>query len=58
MLLIVHGGAGDRRPTKNALKKLSESLSSGYEILSNGGTALDAVRSHIKKSLSHLPSSQ
>ena len=43
MLLIVHGGAGNRRPTKNALKKLSESLSSGYEILSSEGTALDAV---------------
>jgi beta-aspartyl-peptidase (threonine type) len=43
MLLIVHGGAGDRRPTKKALKKLSESLSSGYEILSKSGNALDAV---------------
>lgn len=43
MLLIVHGGAGERRPTKNALKKLSESLSSGYEILRNNGTAIDAV---------------
>ena len=43
MLLIVHGGAGEKRPTKKALKKLSVSLSSGYEILGNGGTALDAV---------------
>ncbi|MEW6740571.1 MAG: isoaspartyl peptidase/L-asparaginase family protein [Nitrospirota bacterium] len=43
MLLIVHGGAGERKPTEKALKKLSESLSSGYEILGNGGTALDAV---------------
>lgn len=43
MLLIVHGGAGERRPTKNALKKLSESLSSGYEILRNEGAAIDAV---------------
>ncbi len=43
MLLIVHGGAGERRPTKKALKILSESLSHGYEILGNGGTALDAV---------------
>ncbi len=47
MLLIVHGGAGNRRPAKNALKKLSESLSSGYEILSRDGTALDAVVSSI-----------
>jgi beta-aspartyl-peptidase (threonine type) len=43
MLLIVHGGAGERRPTKRALKTLSKSLSHGYEILENGGTALDAV---------------
>jgi len=43
MLLIVHGGAGERRPTKTALKTLSRSLSHGYEILENGGTALEAV---------------
>lgn len=43
MLLIVHGGAGSKKPKKKALKKLSESLSSGYKMLSNGGTALDAV---------------
>jgi len=43
MLLIVHGGAGERRATKKALKTLSGSLSYGYEILKNGGTALDAV---------------
>ncbi|MCL5062693.1 MAG: isoaspartyl peptidase/L-asparaginase family protein [Nitrospiraceae bacterium] len=43
MLLIVHGGAGERKPTGKALKKLSVSLSSGYEILDNSGTALDAV---------------
>jgi beta-aspartyl-peptidase (threonine type) len=43
MLLIVHGGAGVRRPNKEVLKKLSGSLSSGYKILSNGGTALDAI---------------
>jgi beta-aspartyl-peptidase (threonine type) len=43
MFLIVHGGAGDRRPEKEALNKLSESLSAGYRILSNRGTALNAV---------------
>lgn len=43
MLLVVHGGAGERMPDKNKLKKLSESLSSGYAILLNGGTAVDAV---------------
>jgi beta-aspartyl-peptidase (threonine type) len=43
MLLIVHGGAGERSPSQKALKTLSGSLSHGYEILQNGGTALDAV---------------
>ena len=43
MLLIVHGGAGIRKPNKEALKKLSGSLLSGYKILSNGGTALDSI---------------
>src|SRR4030043_1904662 len=43
MLLIVHGRAGGRRPDKEVLKKLSGSLLSGYKILSNGGTALDAI---------------
>ena len=43
MLLVVHGGAGERKPDKNALKKLSESLASGYTILRNSGTAVDAV---------------
>ncbi len=47
MLLIVHGGAGDRKPTKKALKKLSESLSAGYKILSSAGTALDVVVNSI-----------
>lgn len=43
MLLVVHGGAGNRRPTKNALKKLSESLQAGYTILSKNRPAIDAV---------------
>jgi L-asparaginase / beta-aspartyl-peptidase len=43
MLLIVHGGAGVRKPGKKALNKLSESLSNGYGLLSEGGSALDAV---------------
>lgn len=43
MLLIVHGGAGEQRPTKKALKALAASLSQGYELLENGGEALDAV---------------
>src|SRR5208337_86224 len=43
MILVVHGGAGSKKPTKNALKKISESLSSGYKVLTEGGPALDAV---------------
>jgi len=43
MLLIVHGGAGNKKPSKEALKTLSESLSYGYNILHNGGSAIDAV---------------
>ncbi|MEW6002553.1 MAG: isoaspartyl peptidase/L-asparaginase family protein [Nitrospirota bacterium] len=43
MLLVVHGGAGGRKPEKKALRKISESLSSGYKILSTGGTALDSI---------------
>ncbi|MBI4690177.1 MAG: isoaspartyl peptidase/L-asparaginase [Nitrospirae bacterium] len=48
MILIVHGGAGDKRPTKNAIRKISESLSCGYEMLNRGGTAVDAVAKSIK----------
>jgi beta-aspartyl-peptidase (threonine type) len=47
MLLIVHGGARDSKPGKDVLKKLTDSLSSGYNILSNGGTAVDAVVNSI-----------
>ncbi len=43
MLLIVQGGAGNRKPPRKALLKLSESLSDGYEVLRSGGSALDAV---------------
>ena len=43
MILVVHGGAGSKKPTINALKKISESLSAGFKVLSEGGPALDAV---------------
>lgn len=43
MLLIVHGGAGNRKPARKALQRLSESLSDGYEVLRSGGSALEAV---------------
>ncbi len=43
MILIVHGGAGSRRPTGRSLKKITESLEKGYKILEGGGPALNAV---------------
>ncbi len=48
MLLLVHGGAGAIRPGKRTLKKLYESISSGYSILKSGGSALTAVAETIK----------
>lgn len=48
MLLLVHGGAGSRKPSGKVLRKLSESLSSGFMVLEKGGTALDAVVGAIK----------
>ncbi|MEW6109233.1 MAG: isoaspartyl peptidase/L-asparaginase family protein [Nitrospirota bacterium] len=48
MLIAVHGGAGNRKPTRKALEKISDSLTEGYSKLSGGGTALDAVVSSIK----------
>jgi len=48
MLLIVHGGAGTRKPSKISLKKLSQSLSSGFRILTEGGSALHAVLLSIR----------
>ena len=48
MILLVHGGAGAAKPGKKALKKLFESLSCGYRILYNGGTALDAVIESVR----------
>jgi beta-aspartyl-peptidase (threonine type) len=47
MLLIAHGGAGNKKPTKKALNKLSEALSDGYALLRSGGTASDVVVSVI-----------
>jgi beta-aspartyl-peptidase (threonine type) len=43
MILIVHGGAGSRKPAERALKKIAQSLAAGYKILRGGGAALDAV---------------
>lgn len=43
MLIIVHGGAGKKRPAKKALKKLRESLEAGLQVLKENGGALQAV---------------
>ncbi len=47
MLIVVHGGAGSKRPSGRKLRKLSEALSAGYDVLKAGGPALDAVQTAI-----------
>ncbi len=42
-IIVVHGGAGYKRPRKASLDVLAESLAAGYMILLNGGPSLDAV---------------
>ncbi len=42
-IILVHGGAGYRRPKKKSLDVLAEALAAGYTILLNGGPGLDAV---------------
>lgn len=53
--IVIHGGAGtilrenlDERLEKLYKEKLTESVNAGYEILAQGGTALDAVTAAIK----------
>jgi L-asparaginase / beta-aspartyl-peptidase len=48
MILLVHGGAGSKKPSRRSLTKLTESLVSGFDILRKGGTSLDAVIASIK----------
>jgi beta-aspartyl-peptidase (threonine type) len=43
MILVVHGGAGSKRPTGRTLKKIAQSLAAGYDLLKEGGAALEAV---------------
>lgn len=43
MRLIVHGGAGNRKPTREALNVLAQALAAGYAKMKQGGPALDAV---------------
>lgn len=47
MVLLVHGGAGERRPERKALDVLSAALDCGYRLLEKGGCALDAVQECI-----------
>src|SRR5579885_2116026 len=52
--LVIHGGCGIERADLSAdeealaRKALTHALESGYEVLKNGGTALDAVEAAIK----------
>lgn len=48
MIMLIHGGAGNRKPSKAALRKLSESISAGFDVLGKGGSALEAVADSIK----------
>lgn len=52
--IVIHGGAGYMDPAKMTpdrvaayKKKLNEALKTGYEILKNGGSSLDAVEATI-----------
>jgi beta-aspartyl-peptidase (threonine type) len=47
MILLVHGGAGHRRPKKRSLDAIAVAISAGYGVLRRGGPALDAVVSAI-----------
>jgi beta-aspartyl-peptidase (threonine type) len=49
VVLLVHGGAGSIRPTKNQLRLLYETLETGWEILKRNGTSLDAVENAIQR---------
>jgi L-asparaginase / beta-aspartyl-peptidase len=42
-IILVHGGAGYKRPKKGSLDFVAESLASGYTILLNGGSAIEAI---------------
>lgn len=43
MVILVHGGAGLKRPLKKALKGLGGALETGLSVLKQGGDSLDAV---------------
>lgn len=43
MVILAHGGAGAKKPSKNSLKALEAALKVGWEILKQGGCSLDAI---------------
>lgn len=45
--IIVHGGAGDYDPDEKQERGVTSAVSSGWEILEAGGSALDAVEASI-----------
>ena len=49
MALLVHGGAGQSRPTKRQHRVLQETLEVCWEILKRSGTSLDAVEQIIQR---------
>ena len=49
MVLLLHGGAGLKRPTKKQQRILHETLEIGWEILGRSGTSLDAVEQTIQR---------
>jgi beta-aspartyl-peptidase (threonine type) len=48
IVILVHGGAGEKPASKTQLKILEVALQAGFEILKNGGTSLDAVEAAIR----------
>lgn len=48
MILLVHGGAGSKKPSRRSLARLTDSITSGFDILRRGGSSLDAVVASVK----------
>ncbi len=48
IVLLVHGGAGERPANKTQLKILEAALEIGFSILKNGGSSLDTVETVIR----------
>ncbi|MCI0527961.1 MAG: isoaspartyl peptidase/L-asparaginase family protein, partial [Nitrospira sp.] len=48
IVILVHGGAGERPANKTQLKILEAALQIGFSILKNGGSSLDTVETVIR----------